>query len=368
MRVPAVELRVGLQRELAEAFARVEASGNYVLGEEVAAFEREFAAYCGVRYCVGVGSGTEALALILRACRVGPGDEVLVPAYRAVATWMAVSAIGASPVGVDVDERSYNLDVEAVEGAITDRTRAIVAVHLFGQPADIDRVAALAAEHGLVVLEDAAQAHGARYRSRVVGGLAHAAAFSFYPTKNLGALGDAGAVTTNDPEIADRVRMLRTYGWRHGRVSEVKGQNSRLDELQAALLRVKLGHLDDWNTHRRSLADRYRLGFADLAGAALPHVSPWAEPVWHQFVVGIDHRASVREMLNERGVGTLVHYDPLPHLTPAYRADAFSAGDFPVAERLAGRALSMPIYPQLAAGDCEHAIRSLHAAQDQAAG
>jgi dTDP-3-amino-3,4,6-trideoxy-alpha-D-glucose transaminase len=367
-RIAPIDLRVGLAEltdELEQAMSRVVASGVYILGPEVQAFESEFAAFCGVRHCVGVGNGTDALALALRACDIGVGDEVIVPAYTAVPTWMAVSLIGATPVGVDVDERTYSVDPAAVAAAVTPSTRAIVAVHLFGVPADVAALAPIAAEHGLVLIEDAAQAHGARHRGARVGGLARAAAFSFYPTKNLAAIGDGGAVITDDSELADRVRLLRSNGWRERGVSEIKGVNSRLDELQAAVLRVKLAHLEEGNARRAQLAARYREGLADLGPLALPEVPAWATPVWHQFVVGFDDRASVRDALEAQGVGTLIHYDPLPHLTPAYRADGWRAGSLPTAERLSRRAVSLPIYPQLTPDACDRVIEGVRHAAGQ---
>lgn len=362
MTISAIDLRPGfveLQAEILEAIARVCRGGVYVLGSEVEAFEREFARFCGVRHCVGVGNGTDAIALTLRACDVGAGDEVIVSAYTAVATWMAVSMVGATPVGVDVRGDTYNMDAAAVEAAITSRTRAVIAVHLFGQPADLAAIERIAAPNGLVLVEDAAQAHGARYRGAVVGGLALAASWSFYPTKNLGAIGDGGAITTNDDSLADRLRLLRSYGWRTRSNSEILGVNSRLDELQAALLRVKLAHLNEWNQRRRELAARYRDGLATAEGVTLPNVPGWAQPAWHQFVVGVQERDSVRSALASTGVKTLVHYDPLPHLTPAFRERGWSEGRLPRAERMARSALSLPMYPQLHPRDCDRVIGEL---------
>ncbi|MBA3347673.1 MAG: DegT/DnrJ/EryC1/StrS family aminotransferase [Actinobacteria bacterium] len=336
-----------LEAELGAAFARVNECGRYVLGPEVEAFEREFAAFCGQAHCVGVGNGLDALQLVFRAHELGPGDEVIVPAYTAVATWMAVTLVGATPVGVDVCFDTYNLDPELVGAAITSKTRAIVPVHLFGQPADIPALVEIASEHGLVLIEDAAQAHGAQYGGRLVGALAHASTYSFYPTKNLAALGDGGAVTTDDADLADRVRLLRAYGWRERGESETMGLNSRLDELQAAFLRVKLRRLEAWNRRRRELAAHYCAGLSAAPGVNLPHVPEWANPVWHLFVVGHDRRDELAVRLAEMGIGTLVHYEPLPHLTRAYRATGWEEGALPVAERLATCALSLPLSPQL---------------------
>jgi len=346
--IPFLDLRAGVTEiwdELEPALRRVHTGGRYILGPEVEAFEEEFASYCGVRNCVGVASGFDALQLILRALGVGAGDEVIVPAYTAVPTWMAVSATGAVPVGVDIDEATWNVDAAAVDAAVTDRTRAIVAVHLFGQPAAISKLSDVASRHGVALIEDAAQAHGASVDGRRVGGLGVAAAFSFYPTKNLGALGDGGAVTTDDDGLAETVRRLRMYGSSVRDVSETKGVNSRLDEVQAAVLRVRLGHLDRWNERRRELAGRYAAALGEQL--AMPRPPRGTEPVWHLFAVAHPSRDAFRDALAERGIGTLVHYFPLPHLTPAYRVDGWREDSLPVAERLSERSLSLPLYPQL---------------------
>jgi len=343
--------------DLDEAIARVRSSGSLVLGPEVEAFESGFAAFCGVGHCVGVGNGTDALQLLLRADGVGPGDEVLVPAYTAVATWMAVSLVGATPVGVDVEAGTFCLD----PGSLTDRARAVIGVDLFGHPADWDAISQFASRHGLLVYEDAAQAHGAFWRGRRAGSLARGAAFSFYPTKNLGALGDGGAVTTDDPALAEHVRMLRMYGWRRRDASEIKGLNSRLDELQAAVLRVKLASLDAWNERRRAIASRYLAGLADT-GLGLPTSVAGAEHVWHQFVVTHPERDVLRARLAEAGIQTLVHYDPLPHLTGAYRVDGWREGDLPVAERLSSEALSLPMSPHLSDPEVHEVVAGVRAA------
>lgn len=353
---------VELETELAEAFRRVAASGRYVLGEEVTAFERELAAYLGRRHCVGVGNGLDALRLVLLAYGVGPGDEVIVPAYTAVATWMAVSLSGAVPVGVDVDRRTYNIDVTCVAASLTRRTRAVIPVDIFGQPADVDAVTEIAAEHDLLVIEDAAQAIGSLRNGHTVGSGAAAAALSFYPTKNLGAVGDGGAVVTDDAELAATVRMLRSYGWRTRGNSEIIAGNTRLDELQASILRVKLARLDRWTARRRAIAKRYLQAFAGLDSLQLPEVASGMDAVWHLFVVGHSNRDTLSEMLARRGVGTLVHYDPLPHLTPAYQALGWRAGSLPVAEWLAKRSLSLPLTPHLADEEVEAVISAVRAA------
>ncbi len=354
--VPFLDLRAAheeLGPELNQAIGRVVDSGWYLLGPELEAFEREFASYCGTRHCIGVGSGLSALELTLRAAGIGPGDEVIVPAYTWVATWLAVSTVGATPVGVDVRPTTYNIDPESARAAVTSRTAAIVPVHLRGEPADMAAIDEIAKSHGLFVLEDAAQAHGARHDGRRAGSLGDAAAFSFYPAKNLGALGDGGAVTTDDDELAERLRLLRNYGMRDRYRIESAGDNSRLGELQAAALRVKLPRLDAWNAARTSLAAVYRGAFDADAAIAVPQTPPWAEPVWHLFAIGHPDRDACIELLAGRGIEALVHYPVLPHLSGSYPEQGWAAGSFPVAERLAARELSLPLYPQLDRGSCE---------------
>jgi dTDP-3-amino-3,4,6-trideoxy-alpha-D-glucose transaminase len=347
---PFIDL-LATQREigpaLKEALAQVADSGRYLLGPELDAFEREFAEYCGVRHCVGVGSGMSAIELALRAIGIGPGDEVLVPAYTWVATWLAVSQVGAIPVPVDVEEATYNIDVKAARAALTDRTAAVIPVHLRGEPANMDAINELARANGLAVVEDAAQAHGARHRGRRVGGLGDAAAFSFYPAKNLGAFGDGGAVTTDDEALAAKVRLLRNYGMKDRYEVEVAGVNSRLAEIQAAVLRVKLTRLDPWNETRRELAAAYGETLAGAAGVVLPVPRPGVEPVWHLFVAGHPERDARRGELARAGIETLVHYPVLPHMSGAYRDAGIAAGSLPVAERLAKRAFSLPLYPRM---------------------
>jgi dTDP-3-amino-3,4,6-trideoxy-alpha-D-glucose transaminase len=340
-----------LKPELDAAYQRVMDGGWFVLGREVEALEAEFAAYCGVRHCVTVGNGLDALALVLRAAGVGPGDEVIVPGHTFIATWLAVSAAGAVPVAVDVDEATGLMDARLVEPAVTPRTAAVVPVHLYGQPADTDAVGAVARRHGLLVVEDAAQAHGARWNGRPAGGLGDAAGFSFYPVKNLGAFGDGGAVTTNDDGLAQRLRLLRNYGCRTKYQHELPGVNSRLDELQAAFLRVKLRRLDDWNARRARLAAAYGQALAGLPGLALPAVAPGAEPVWHLYVVRHARRDELRRHLERAGVGTLVHYPTPPHRAPAYARQQWLGGPLPVTERLAREVLSLPMGPHLRAAD-----------------
>ena len=356
MPIPLIDLKAPyreLQADLDSAYRRVMESGWYILGEEVDAFERDFALYCGVRHCVGVGNGLEALHLILRALDIGPGDEVIVPSNTYIATWLAVSYAGATPVPVEPDPATYNVDPARLEAAVSARTRAIIPVHLYGQPADMDRVREVAGGHGLKVIEDAAQAHGALYRGRRVGTLGDAAGWSFYPTKNLGALGDAGAVTTDDDALAGRVRLLRNYGSRTKYYNEEKGFNSRLDPLQAAFLRVKLPHLDAWNARRRALVEQYKAALKDVPELTLPAVPEWAGPVWHQFVVAHPRRDALQKHLGQAGIGTLIHYPVPPHLSDAYADRRGKRGDYPLAERLADTVLSLPIGPHLTAAEVE---------------
>jgi dTDP-4-amino-4,6-dideoxygalactose transaminase len=353
-----------LKAELDEAYTRFMQSGWYVLGKEVEAFELEYAAYCGTKFCVGVGNCLEAMHLVLRAWNIGPGDEVIVPSNTYIATWLAISHAGATPVPVEPDPRTYNLDAALVEAAITSRTKAIMPVHLYGQPADMDPIMARAEKHGLKVLEDAAQAQGARYKGRRAGALGHAAGHSFYPTKNLGAFGDAGAVTTDDAELADRVRTLRNYGSKKRYYNETIGFNSRLDELQAAFLRVKLRYLDEWNQRRAKIAAVYLDGLKAESGKqkaeiVLPFVPEWASPVWHLFVIRHPQREELQHALTEAGVGTLIHYPVPPHLSGAYRDGGWTRGIFPIAEMLADTVLSLPMGPHFSGTHAQQVIETV---------
>lgn len=358
--VPFLDLRAAyleLKPEIDEAVLRVLDSGWYVLGAEVEAFERELASYCEAEHAIGVADGLDALHLALRAMDVGPGDEVIVPSNTYIATWLAVSQCGATPVPVEPSPDTHNIDPSRIAAAITARTKVILPVHLYGRPADLDEILAIARARGLRVLEDAAQAHGARYHGRRIGGHGDAVAWSFYPGKNLGAFGDGGAVTTNDAQLADRLRVLRNYGSRTKYVNEVRGANSRLDPLQAAALRVKLRHLDAWNARRRAVAAAYLERLADC-GLDLPSLDrdgPF-EPAWHLFVVGHEARDALQARLAERGVGCLIHYPIPPHAQVAYADHAFDADAFPIASRLARRVLSLPIGPHLDARQVEHVI------------
>ena len=333
-----------LKSEIDSAVARVLDSGCYILGPEVEDFESEFANYCETKYSIGVANGLDALHLGLLAMDVGPGDEVIVPSNTYIATWLAVSQCGATPIPVEPDARTYNIDPEQIGAAITPRTKVILPVHLYGQPANLDPILAIARRHGLRVLEDGAQAHGARYKGRRIGGHGDAVAWSFYPGKNLGAIGDGGAVTTNDPEIADRIRVLRSYGSRVKYVNEVKGFNSRLDPLQAAVLRVKLKTLDSWNERRKAVARQYLDNLSNIT-LVLPHVPVWADPVWHLFVVRHTNRDELAMQLNSAGVGTLIHYPIPPHMQAAYAELNFPPDSLPLAKQMAKEVLSLPIGP-----------------------
>lgn len=333
--------------ELEAAFKRVLQSGWYILGKEVEQFEQRFAAYCGSTHGIGVANGLDAIMLVLRAWGIGPGDEVIVPSNTFIATWLAVSQCGATPIPVEPVEASYNLDPERIEAAITPRTKAIVAVHLYGQPADMQAIMAVAEKHGLKVLEDAAQAHGASCHGRRTGRLGHAAAFSFYPGKNLGALGDGGGITTDDDDLAQLVRTYRNYGSQKKYHNLVQGFNSRLDEMQAAFLNVKLAVLDEGNARRRAIAARYSAQLADIDGLVLPTVPGWAEPVWHLYVVRHAQRDELARRLAEQGIGTIVHYPIAPHMQQAYTELGYKEGAFPIAEAIHREVLSLPIGPHM---------------------
>jgi len=362
MKVPFLELKPGyeeLRAELDAAYHRVQESGWYLLGNELEQFEAEFASYCQTNFCVGVGNGLDALHLILRGYDIGAGDEVIVPSNTYIASWLAVSYAGAMPVPVEPDPKTCNIAPERIEAAITSKTKALMPVHLYGQPADMDPILNVARKHELKVIEDNAQAQGARYKGRRTGSLGDAAATSFYPGKNLGALGDAGAVTTNDGELADRVRTLRNYGSKKKYYNDCQGYNSRMDELQAAFLTVKLKKLDEWNARRRAVAARYLNAFAGIARLILPSVPEWADPVWHLFAVRHPRRDEVQHSLAEAGIGTQIHYPIPPHLSGAYAKGGWKVGDFPVAEEIAQMELSLPIGPHLESQKQEIVIQAI---------
>lgn len=346
--IPFLDLRdayLELKDEIDAAVMRVLDGGWYILGDEVEAFETEWADYCGTSHAVGVANGLDALVLSLRALGIGQGDEVIVPSHTFIATWLAVSSVGAVPVPVEPDPASYNIDPDRIEDAITKKTKALIPVHLYGQPAELDAIVRIARAHGLAVIEDAAQAHGARYKGKRIGGHGDIACWSFYPGKNLGALGDAGAITTNRADLADTVRVLRNYGSREKYVNETAGVNSRLDPLQACVLRVKLRYLDNWTDRRRALASSYRDQLVDTA-LVLPTIVEDTEPVWHLFVVRSEERERILDILKQAGVGTQIHYPIPPHLQKAYAGLDYGAQAFPLARKLANEVFSLPMGPQ----------------------
>lgn len=346
-----------IRPEIDQAIERVLRRGWFVLGQEVEAFEAEWADYCGTAHAIGVGNGTDAIHLVLRAAGVGAGDEVVVPALTAAFTGLAVVMAGATPVFVDVDPVHQTLDVAALAAAITPRTAAVVPVHLYGCPADMEAIREVARRYSLLVVEDAAQAHGASYRGTRVGALGDVAAFSFYPSKNLGAYGDAGAVCTDDAELAQRVRTLRHGGQRATYHHELLGTNSRLDEIQAAILRAKLPHLGAWNRRRRQLAAQYDAGLAEVGGLERPVVPAETEHVYHQYVVHTSLRDALRDYLDGAGVATSIHYPCGVHLQPAFASLGYEPGSCPNAEKLAAEVLSLPIFPQLTGSEVEQVIR-----------
>ncbi len=371
MKIPILDLKPAvdeLRSELDAAYRRVMDSGWFLLGPELDGFEREYAASVGTKHCIGVANGLEAMQLALMARGIGPGDEVIVPSNGYIATWLAVTHVGARPVPCEPDPRTFNLDPARLPEVTTPRTKAIIPIHLYGQTADMDAINAFAATRGLFVLEDAAQSHGAGYRStgvppvmpsatvppasakhtwRQAGALAHAAGVSFYPSKNLGALADGGAVTTNDDALADRIRRLRNYGSKIRYQNEHVGLNSRLSELQAAFLRVKLTRLNEWNERRALLATRYHDCLANVGDLVLPSVPEWTRPVWHLYVIRTAKRDALQAHLSKVDIGTQIHYPTPPHLSQAYRSAGWNPGNFPIAEKLAAEVLSLPIGPHV---------------------
>jgi dTDP-3-amino-3,4,6-trideoxy-alpha-D-glucose transaminase len=331
-------------------------SGTFILGPRVETFENAFAAFVGTEHCVGVGSGTDAICLVLRAMGIGPGDEVIVPAYTAVATWMAVLEVGATPVGVDADPSTYLMDPARAAAARTARTKCAIAVHLFGRPADVD--ALVDALPGVPVVEDCAQAHGARCGTRMVGSLGYASTFSFYPTKNLGAVGDGGAVVTNDGQVAEQVRLLRSFGWRDRSESLIVAGNSRLDEIQAAVLSHRLQGLSADNERRQAIARAYSAGLALASQLWVPPAEAWSDSVFHLYPIRHSKPSALMHGLKERGVGTLQHYVPLPHQTQALR-HRLGIQHFPDAEALASRSISIPLYPSLSESAVEHVVAAV---------
>jgi dTDP-3-amino-3,4,6-trideoxy-alpha-D-glucose transaminase len=355
MQVPFVDLRAQhapLTEAMERAFRELIARSDFVMGAAVERFEIEYAGYIGARHAIGVGTGLAAIELALRAFEVGAGDEVIAPANTFIATVLAIMAVGATPVFVDMDPATYGIDARAIDAAITSRTRAIVPVHLYGQPVDLDAVMAVARRHNLVVIEDAAQAHGARYKGQRAGSVGHAAAFSFYPSKNLGALGDGGLITTSDDRAADRLRLLRNYGQRVKYYHTVPGTNSRLDTLQAALLSLKLPHLDGWNAARRAHAAAYT---ARLSGhVATPVAASEVEHIYHLYVIETPDRSALEQRLKARQIQTGIHYPVPAHLQEACAPLGYQAGDFPVTEAAAARILSLPMFAELSEAQIDY--------------
>ena len=347
-----------LKPEIDAAMSRVLDSGRYILGPEVEAFESEWASYCEAKHAVGLANGLDALTLALRALNIGPGDEVIVPSNTYIATWLAVTGVGATPVPVEPDVATHNIDPARIEAAITSRTRVLLPVHLYGQPADMDTILDIARRHGLRVIEDAAQAHGARYKGKRIGAYGDIVCWSFYPGKNLGALGDAGAITTDDTALAERVTLLRNYGSRQKYVNEEAGVNSRLDPIQAAVLRVKLKVLDEWTERRRAVATAYTVGMAEC-GLILPHVPEWAEPAWHLYVVRTSDRDRLQGRMTEVGIGTQIHYPIPPHMQKAYADMRIMPDAFPLTRDLASEVLSLPMGPQLGLDQVHDTITAL---------
>jgi dTDP-4-amino-4,6-dideoxygalactose transaminase len=349
MMIPFLDLLSGYLEDKAdidEAIQRVLNSGQYILGNEVELFESEYASFCEAAHCVGVANGLDALRLALIAMGVGPGDEVIVPSNTYIATWLAVTQCGAIPVPVEPDLKTFNIDAGRIPAAITARTKVIVPVHLYGHPVDLDPILEIARSRNLLVLEDAAQAHGSRYKGKRIGAHGDAVAWSFYPGKNLGAYGDGGAVTTNSLTIADKLKLLRNYGSHTKYLNDIAGYNSRLDPIHAAVLRVKLRKLDTNNQRRNLVANRY-ISELNISSLQLPAVADWAEHVWHLFVIRTHRRSELQQTLRDRGIGTMIHYPIPPHLQKAYANLGYEVGDFPVSENFHQTVLSLPIYPTL---------------------
>jgi dTDP-4-amino-4,6-dideoxygalactose transaminase len=347
--IPFLDLTAPLsefKQDLEKAALRVINSDSYIGGVEVENFEIEYAKYCNADYCIGVANGLEAIQLSLHAIGVNAGDEIIVPSNTYIATWLAVSHCGAKPVPVEPDPKTYNIDPEKIESAITSRTKAILAVHLYGQPANLSKIIEIAKKYNIKVIEDAAQAHGASYNGKKIGSHGDVVAWSFYPSKNLGAVGDAGAVTTNDNTIAEQIKLLRNYGSKKRYINSVRGFNSRLDPIQAAMLNVKLKYLDKWNIRRSKIASAYSSSFKKT-GLILPYVPDWAEPSWHLYVVRHSNRDEFQKKLNDNGVATLIHYPIPPHKQVAYSDENYNKDSFPIANIIANEIISLPIGPHL---------------------
>jgi dTDP-4-amino-4,6-dideoxygalactose transaminase len=348
-----------LKPDLDSAYQRVMDSGRYILGDEVQAFEQEFAEFVGVKHCVGVGNGLEALELILTAAGIEEGDEVIVPANTYIASWLAVSNVGAIPVPVEPDPHTSNIDPGRIRDAVSKRTKAILAVHLYGQTVEMEEIWDVAEQFDLSIIEDSAQTHGAVYKDRMAGNLGLAAGFSFYPTKNLGAFGDAGAITTNNDDLADKVRVLRNYGSRQKYFNETRGHNSRLDPLQAAFLQVKLKYIENWNARRKRIAEYYSANLNNVSELQLPRTAQHADHVWHLYVVRCRERDGLQAHLRECGIDTMIHYPVPPHLSQAYADLNYVAGAFPITEELSRSILSIPIGPHLSIDDAEFVVEKI---------
>lgn len=359
--IPFLDLKVAYQElklEIDSKISNVIASGHYVLGPELEAFEVEWAKYCEADYAIGVANGLDAIIIALRALEIGPGDEVIVPSNTYIATWLAVTAVGAIPIPVEPNTRTYNIDPERILSAITDRTRAILPVHLYGHPADIDQILEIGHQHGLYVIEDAAQAHGACYKGKKIGGHGDVVCWSFYPGKNLGAFGDAGGITTNNKELAERMSVLRNYGSKKKYVNDTTGVNSRLDPIQAAVLRIKLKYLNEWNLRRSLLANHYSNA---LAGTKflLPFVSSDTNSAWHLYVIRASDRDALQKKLATLGISTLIHYPIPPHMQQAYNSLGIPPQSLPIAKELAEQVLSLPIGPHIALSEVEYISEKL---------
>lgn len=361
MQIPFLDLKAGyleVQADIDSSIKELLKSGWYILGKDVASFEEEYAEYCEAKYCVGVGNGLDALHLSLLSLGIGAGDEVIVPSNTYIATWLAVSQCGATPVPVEPDPNTYNIDPTRIKAAITNKTKAILPVHLYGQPADLGAIMQVAREHGLRVLEDGAQAHGSRYRGQKIGSHGDIVAWSFYPGKNLGCFGDGGAVTTNNIELARQIRTLGNYGSSIKYVNKVQGFNSRLDPIQAVSLKVKLKVLDDWNQRRVQIAKRYQEALGGI-GITLPASIDRVDPVWHLYVIQHPDRNLLQQRLKKDGIDTMIHYPIPPHLQDAYKNLGFSIGSFPLAEKIHRQVLSLPIFPQMTSHQVDYVIESV---------
>jgi len=359
--IPFLDLQANyldIKDEIDNAVSRVLGSGQYVLGSEVAQFESEYADYCNATHCIGVASGLDAIVLALRALGIGPDDEVIVPSNTFIATWLAVSAVGATIVPVEPKTDTYNIDPNLIESAITSRTRAIIPVHLYGQVADMAAIHDIARNRNIAVVEDAAQAHGATYKGQKIGSHSDVVCWSFYPGKNLGAYGDGGAVTTNSESLSIKIRMLGNYGSQTKYVNEMRGVNSRLDAIQAAILRVKLRHLDAWTKRRNTIANFYteQLENTDLV---LPFVPEWTEPAWHLYVIRSEHRDSLQDFLKNNNIETIIHYPIPPHMQSAYADLNYHHNSFPIASQLASQVLSLPMGPNLCSDQLDEICKIL---------